>query len=1231
MGVKVKSAIIITLLLGIVIAGCSKKPNSPSFDIDSISSYSEIPGVTDDEITAIEALKSERHSFSFGTMYSTEAFILSDGRYSGFLTRFCDLLSGLFGIPFIQEFHLWDSLKGGIDNNIIDFIGELTPTPERKQTYFMSLPIAERPLGVFTMGNTSAIESATDLNGLKIGFYEDTITPASVFKAYPSLVFNLIYYKNNQDAARALEAGEIDAFICDATESHFFSGNTLFRSKGILPLVYTSVSLAAKKPELEPVISVMNKYIISGGIDKLHELYRESNHEYVRYEFNLFLTDEEKVYLSSLNSAGFSVPVALAPDDYPICFFNEAEAKFQGIAPDIIAELSDLTGIEFNVVTDKDTSNETILNKLKAGEVAIVSDLQYLADRKEDFLWSEPYSTSHFALLSKADFPYLEIYQVVRSTVGVIRGSAYEELYNLWFHDSINVKYYNNQKEALDALEKDEIKLLLASERTLLYLANYLEKPGYKANIFLREPLEETFFGFNKNEKILWSIIRKAQKYINTEKIIINWTSRIFDYSHKIAYQRLFYLSVSSVALSFLLLIMGLLLFFNIRTRKLYKKQMVTLSTIYKSLPDMVYSKDINGKFTSCNKSFEEFTQTRDFNIIGKTALDIYPGDVIMAQEFHEIDQKVMDNNTTLKIERWYVLPDNSQRLLETVKAPLIQDGKVIGLLNIARDITEHKKAEAAANEASKAKSDFLAKMSHEIRTPMNAIIGMTELALRSAELYDAQKHILTVKQASAHLLSIINDILDFSKIEKGKMEIISGDYSLSVLINNVISIIRMRLIDSDIRFVVNIDSNIPNILIGDETRIRQVMLNILSNAVKYTDKGFVSFSVNREIIDENNIYLVFEVLDSGKGIKKENIKKLFGEYIQLDPINKSIDGVGLGLAITWNIVKEMNGNIEVSSEYGKGSSFVVTIPQKIKSLEPMAFVEKAENLNVIIYERRELYAYSIISAIDNLGVKNTLVNNDLELSKKLSNDVYNFVFISNSLLEKNYEIILEYGKSAKIVVLAEFGEAIPERKLSIIAMPVYSISIANILNGISDSFNYSESDDQIVRFIAPDVKILIVDDIKTNLKVAEGLMVPYQMQIDVCQSGKEAIESIKRKKYDVIFMDHKMPDMDGVKTTNKIRSITDESNYYKNLPIIALTANAISGTKEMFLENGFSDFLSKPIDIIELDTILDKWIPDEMKKKHLGLRNNNSKKNFNEKLIEINGVDVKRGIYLSG
>jgi signal transduction histidine kinase/CheY-like chemotaxis protein len=791
-------------------------------------------------------------------------------------------------------------------------------------------------------------------------------------------------------------------------------------------------------------------------------------------------------------------------------------------------------------------------------------------------------------------------------TVGIVRGTMVGELFKQWFPNNTHFREYDSMDSVFRALELGEVDMLMSMANYLLSMENYKELTGYKANIVFDNNFDITF-GFNRDEAVLCSVADKALALIDLEAISGYWKNKRYDYRIKVVEaQRPWLIGATAMTLIALALIV-ILLYRSLNVRKLKEAEAKERNANERAqimfdtapLACCMFDKDFN--MSDCNQEIVK--------LFGIPEKDFYINNFSELSSEYQPDGELSDYEAMRKIRiafeegyhrfEWMHKKFNGEPLPSEITLVRVMYRGEYVVAGYIRDLREQKamvqlaKQQAEAEAANRAKSSFLASMSHEIRTPMNAIMGMAELALRADNMNTVREHIFTVKQAAANLLSIINDILDFSKIESGKLEIVSKDYLLTTLINDVISIIRMRVIDSKLRFVVNLDSNIPNALVGDEIRIRQAILNILGKAVKDTEKGFISFTVRGTPVDENMIGLELEVKDSGRGIKEEDVKKLFNEYTQFDlEKNRGIEGTGLGLAITRGILKAMGGEISVESEYGKGSVFTVRLPQQICSGKALAAVENPSEKNILVFERYEIYADSIRYAIENLGVKCTLVTDAGEMYEKMSGNEYNYIFVSHGLYIKNKDAISGFGQNTKIVVLTEFGETVGDNRLNVLAMPVYSLSIANILNGTTGNFSYSENNEYIVRFTAPEANILVVDDIVTNLKVANGLLLPYKMRVDLCKSGVTAIEAVKTNRYDIVFMDHIMPVMDGIEATLKIRAMGDKDLYYKEVPVIALTANAGSGRKEMFLENGFNDFLSKPIDTVKLDAVLRKWIP---------------------------------------
>jgi signal transduction histidine kinase/CheY-like chemotaxis protein/HPt (histidine-containing phosphotransfer) domain-containing protein len=531
------------------------------------------------------------------------------------------------------------------------------------------------------------------------------------------------------------------------------------------------------------------------------------------------------------------------------------------------------------------------------------------------------------------------------------------------------------------------------------------------------------------------------------------------------------------------------------------------------------------------------------------------------------------------------------------------------------------------SDEENRSKSSFLARMSHEIRTPMNSILGMAELIMRKENPPEIDEYITVISQAGHSLLAIINDILDFSKITSGQFKIELRKYRLSSMINDTINVIRMRILEKPVDFLVTVDGDIPAQLIGDDVRVRQILINLLNNAVKYTPQGYISLDIRKRNIDDRQLELILSVTDTGIGIREEDMKRLFSDFTRLD-INSTqgIEGTGLGLAITYNLCHAMGGGVTVSSEYGKGSVFTASVVQSFEDTKKLAQIRRPEEARVLLFEDRPLFLQSVKDAFTNLGITPACSPTLSEFTAEFEQDNYDYAFVSSRYAMDCIHALGKSGSAIQLVIMVEMGDASIFREVKSVMMPVYSLSIANVINNISEG-DAAKRQQPRFDFIAPAAKVLIVDDISSNLRVAKELMAPYKMEIRTCMSGAEAVDLVQKDRYDLVFMDHMMPGMDGLEAAAAIRALGagDNGEYYRNLPVIALTANAVSGQREVFLQKGLNDFLAKPIEVKQLNAVLGQWVPAGKKIKTLPTAEEAETGEAAD--IRISGVDTGLGL----
>ncbi|MDR2578405.1 MAG: transporter substrate-binding domain-containing protein [Chitinispirillales bacterium] len=968
-----------------MLAGCGAVRTPPADSPDGLpfTSYRDIPGVTKEEILAVEAIRGQLTApLIYGMTLTTEMFISEDGVLKGFAVLFCEFLTSLFDMPFEPRIYKWDDLIVGLESGEIAFTGDLTPTEERRKIYFMTDPIALRTVKHFRLAGSRPIAEIAARRPLRYAFLAGTITGDDV-KAASRDSIEMFFVDNYDVAYDLLKEGKIDAFFDENSAEYILDNYTTLVMEQFFPLLYASVSMTTKIPVLEPIISVVQKMLENGGGAYLAKLSSEGQNIYKRDKFLRLLSEEEREYLNSRAV----IPFLAESHNYPTSFYSRKEKQWQGVAIGVIGEIENLTGLHFQIINDYGAEWDDLLMMLESGQGSVISQLVHTQDREGRFLWpATPLFIDYYTLLSRVDFRDIGLNDIFYMTVGIIRGSIFEEVFKRWFPDHPKIVEFDDAKTLFKALERGEIDLAMSNRNNFLYLTNFLKQTRFKINYRFDLPVFESTFGIYKGDSLLLGIIDKALVSVNTREYYNRWARNIYNHSVRLA------------------------------------GEMERLPLI--------------------------------FGIIGLLLCVLILVFILMLRSRRE-----------------------GKRLERNVQ---------IRTLELKESQEELKEAVLAAENANRAKSNFLATVSHEIRTPMNAIIGISQIQLQRAELPgDYEEAFYKIYRSGNSLLGIINDILDLSKIEAGKLELNPGEYDVPSFINDAVQVNIIRIGSKKIQLTVDPESSLPSKLYGDDLRLKQILNNLLSNAIKYTDKGHVKLSISHLAAGED-VVLRFSVEDTGQGLTPDDKANLFSEYRRFNTsANRIAEGTGLGLSITKRLAEMMDGKIEFESEYGKGSVFTVEVRQKRVPCEPIG--EK-------VSENLKKYTFTV--------------------SKK-------------------------------------------DRR-------------------------------QIIRNVMPYGKVLIVDDVDTNLYVANGLLAPYQLDVETADSGFAVIELVESGKvYDIIFMDHMMPKMDGIETAQKLRAMGYAA------PIIALTANALTGNAEMFRQNGFDGFISKPIDIHFMDEALNKFVRD--------------------------------------
>ena len=615
--------------------------------------------------------------------------------------------------------------------------------------------------------------------------------------------------------------------------------------------------------------------------------------------------------------------------------------------------------------------------------------------------------------------------------------------------------------------------------------------------------------------------------------------------------------------------------------------------TMMSNLPGMVY-RCLNDPpeftFTFVSEGSLELLGYTPDELIGNRELKffdmVHPDDACPLEEINAVTLSVgKPLETTYRI----VMKDGTVKWIweRSRVVEFNPDGSPSLLEGFYTDITEQRRLEAA-ELANRAKSEFLANMSHEIRTPLNAILGVTDLTLRDVTAQDAVRNNLNnIKIAGNQLLSIINDILDFSKVESGAVELFPDKYYVHSMINDVVTMIYVRIGYKPLDFIVDDDPELPNEMIGDVTRIKQVIINLLTNAVKFTKEGHIVFSISAETSESEGVCrLKVSVSDTGIGIRDEDVNLLFGSFSQVDTRkNRSIEGTGLGLAISKNLVELMDGEIQVESKYGVGSCFSFNITQEMETPRSMPKLSGNDRRKVALWMSNKVKSQILKNKVIKLGAACDIIDGAESIEQ------YTHVFFDSAYLCNIMEKPCSGTRLISVSRRLTDNENISSN-IELINMPLTSRLLSRLLGGEPDNPVGERTDDYESATQLRNVRMLVVDDIEINLMISKETLLVYGGQVDTADSGATALEMIRENDYDMVFMDHMMPDMDGVDVTRIIRAMPGEK--YKLLPIIALTANVVGDVRGLFIESGMNDFLSKPLEYKEIERVLQEWLPKE-------------------------------------
>ncbi len=754
----------------------------------------------------------------------------------------------------------------------------------------------------------------------------------------------------------------------------------------------------------------------------------------------------------------------------------------------------------------------------------------------------------------------------------------------------------------------------------------------------LLDIVDETYYQNERDTKLKIRSLELSSEELNKSNELLLAESlkqkKILDSLKKIAKQLLVNstqvdIELDNISLEMLVDLMSQL----VVERAKYQNDLSSSEEKYKyvvnSVKEIIFQTDIYGNWTFLNPAWAEITGFTLSESLGRSYRTyLHPDDIeVNAIQFDNMFNNKIDS---LHEQMRFITKKGGYKWIEVfAKHTFDGEHKISGLLGTLTDITQRKKNEEdliktkeEAEEATRVKSEFLAMMSHEIRTPMNGVIGMTGLLLETELSPEQREFVETIRISGDTLLTLINDILDFSKIESGKMELEEHPFDLKECIEDAYDLLASKAVKKKLDLLHLIENDVPDFIVGDITRLRQILVNLINNAIKFTEEGEVFVSVKKLHQVGNSFELQFSVKDTGIGISEEKIDKLFGSFSQLDSsTTRKYGGTGLGLAICKRLVTLMGGKIWVESTEGVGSTFYFTIKTKASAVTPpkiylRSSIPELKHKRVLIVDDNETNRHILELQCRNWGMITRVAASGKESLKWIkSDDPFDIAILDMQMPEMDgVELSKEIRKirsrdELPLIMLTSVGnqelddETVKQIFTSFVSKPIKQSQLFNI---ILDAFTEKkdktdkktkEPETEIETYEALPLRILVAEDNIINQKLVLKMLGQLGFIADVVGNGKEVIEALKRQRYDIIFMDVQMPELDGLETTRYIiKNWRDDVRPR----IIAMTANAMHGDREICIDAGMDDYISKPILVDEIKEIIKKWVKTEKSKEEV-------------------------------